>query len=162
VAAPAPAATSRPAGTARRRPTSEERNAAVRATLTPIAPGERPWVIKAGALLAFLSGAVQLVLYLAGVKLKVAGTRPQAGSTIVFAVLMFACAVGTWLMRYWAVLGLMALLAVLLLFFSFALVTASSLAGLAIALAGVGIAGVLFYKLVRVLSRIQMPKYPGR
>ncbi|MGZ4329023.1 MAG: hypothetical protein ACXVXL_13460 [Solirubrobacteraceae bacterium] len=40
------------------RPSSEERNAAVRATLEPYAPGERPWVIKVGALLALLTGAV--------------------------------------------------------------------------------------------------------
>ena len=156
----APAPTAVPAAPARR-PTSEERNAAVRATLTPLAPGERPWAIKIGAVLAFLTGAVQLVLYLAGVKLKVAGTHAAAGSTIVFAALMFACAVGTWLMRYWAVLGLMALLVLLLLFFSLALIKASSLVGFAIAIAGVAITGVLFYKLVRVLSRLQMPKPPS-
>ncbi|MGZ4249898.1 MAG: hypothetical protein ACXVUE_16520 [Solirubrobacteraceae bacterium] len=121
-----------------RRPTSEERNAAVRAALQPYAPGERPWVIKVGALLAFLMGAVQLVLYLAGVKLHVADTRPAAGSTIVFAGLMFACATGMWMMRYWAVLGF------------------------AIAIAGVCITGFLFFKLVRVLSRLQLPRYPGR
>jgi hypothetical protein len=33
---------------------------------------------------------------------------------------------------------------------------------LIIALAIVGIGGFLFYKLIRVLSRIQMPRYPGR
>ena len=89
-----------PAPEAGRRPTSEERNATVRATLQPFAPGERPWVIKVGALLAFLTGAVQLGLYVAGVKLHVADTRPAAGSTIVFAGLMFACATGMWIMRY--------------------------------------------------------------
>jgi hypothetical protein len=147
---------------AARRPTSEERNAAVRATLQPYAPGERPWVIKVGALLAFLTGAVQLVLYVAGVKLHVADTRPAAGSTIVFAGLMFACATGMWMMRYWAVLGFMALMALLLLFFSFALIKASSVLGFAIAIAGVAITGFLFFKLVRVLSRLQLPQYPGR
>jgi hypothetical protein len=34
--------------------------------------------------------------------------------------------------------------------------------GFAIAIAGLCIAGGLLYKLVRVLSRIQMPKYPAR
>ena len=98
----------------------------MRATLTPYRPGERPWVIKVGALLALLSGGVQLVLFLAGVKLKVAGTHPKAGSTIVFGALMFVCAGGMWLMRYWAVLGFMALLALLLLYFAIALIKASS------------------------------------
>ncbi len=34
--------------------------------------------------------------------------------------------------------------------------------GFAVAIAGVSIGGFLFYKLVRMLSRIQMPEYPGR
>ena len=77
---------------------SERRNAAVRATLTPYRRGERPWSIVVGAVLAALTGGVQLVLFLVDVKLKVAGTHAAAGSTIVFAGLMFACAVGMWLM----------------------------------------------------------------
>ena len=75
---------------------------------------------------------------------------------------MFTCAGGMWLMRYWAVLGFMALMALLLLYFSFALIKASSVLGFGIAIAGVCITGFLFFKLVRVLSRLQMPKYPGR
>lgn len=134
----------------------------MRATLEPLAPGERPWPIKAGALLALLIGGVQLVLFVAGTKLKVGGSRPSAASTIVFAGLMFLCAAGTWLKRYWAVLGLMALLALFALYFAIALVKASSVLGFAIAIAGLCIAGGLLYKLVRVLSRIQMPKYPAR
>jgi hypothetical protein len=140
---------------------SERRDAAIRATLSPLAPGERPWSIRAAALLAAATGGVQLVLFLAGVRLRVAGTHPAAGSTIVFAVLMFVCAIGVWLLRYWAVLGFMALLAIAVVNFSLALVRVSSLLGLAIALAGIGLPGFLFFKLVRVLSRIQMPKFPG-
>lgn len=141
---------------------SEHKDAAVRATLTPLAPGERPWAIKIGALLAALIGGLQLLLFALGVKLEVAGSHPQAGSTIIFAALMFVCAGGMWLLRYWAVLGFMALLALLLLYFTFALIKASSLLGFAIAIAGVCVCGFLFLKLVRVLGRIQMPKPPGR
>lgn len=140
---------------------SERRNAAVRATLTPYRHGERPWSIKVGAVLAALTGGSQLVLYLAGVNLKVAGTHPAVGPTIVFAALMFACAIGMWLMRYWAVLGFMALLGIAVVNFSLALVRVSSLLGLVIAVVGVALPGFLFFKLIRVLSRIQMPKYPG-
>jgi uncharacterized membrane protein (DUF2068 family) len=141
---------------------SEQRDAAVRATLTPLAPGERPWPILVGAILAALSGLVQLVLFLVGVKLKSTGLRASAGQTIVFAVLMFICAAGMWQLRYWAVLGFMALLAILVLFAVGALVKAASLVGVAITLAIVVAGGYLFFKLVRVLSRIQMPKYPSR
>jgi uncharacterized membrane protein (DUF2068 family) len=141
---------------------SEQRDAAVRATLTPLAPGERPWPILVGAGLAALSGLVQLILYLVGVRLKSTGLRASAGQTIVFAILMFICAGGMWQLRYWAVLGFMALLAILVLFAVAALVKVSSLVGLVISLAIVASGGYLFFKLVRVLSRIQMPKYPSR
>jgi len=141
---------------------SEARNEAVRATLTPLAPDERPWTIKISALIALLTGGVQLVLFILGVKLKVAGTHAQAGSTIVFGAIMLICATGVWFKRYWAVLGFMALLGITVTYFVLALIKVSSLLGLAIALAGAGGGGFLFYKLVRVLSRIQMPTYPGR
>jgi uncharacterized membrane protein (DUF2068 family) len=141
---------------------SEQRDAAVRATLTPLAPGERPWVITVGAALAAASGLTQLILFLVGVKLRTTGLHASAGQTIVFTVLMFLCAGGMWLMRYWAVLGFMALLAILLVFAVGALVQASNLLGLVVAVAIIGVGGYLFFKLVRVLSRIQMPKYPGR
>ena len=140
---------------------SARRDAAVRATLEPLAPGERPWPIVVGAILAALAGGVQLVLFLAGVKLKVAGTHAAAGSTIVFAVVMFVCAIGMWMLRYWAVLGFMALLAIAVTNFSLALLKVSNALGLGIAVAGIIIPGFLFFRLVRVLSRIQMPKFPG-
>jgi uncharacterized membrane protein (DUF2068 family) len=149
------------AAQARRRVTSEQKDAAVRATLTPMRPGERPWVITVGAVLAAASGLAQLGLFLAGVKLKTTGLKAAAGQTYVFTVLMLICAVGMWMLRYWAVLGFMALLAILILFAAGALIKVSSVIGAVIALAIVVIGGFLFYKLVRVLSRIQMPKYPG-
>jgi hypothetical protein len=145
-----------------RRSRSAERDAAVRAGLTPLEPGERPWPIVVGAILAAISGGAQLALWIFGVKLKVAGTHAQAGSTVLFGVLMFMCAIGMWFRKYWAVLGFMAILGITVCFFGLALIKASSLLGFAIGIAGVGIGGFLFYKLVRTLSRIQMPEYPGR
>jgi hypothetical protein len=125
-------------------------------------PGERPWVITVGAALAALNGLVQLILFLAGVKLTVAGARPAPVPVIAFAVLMFICAAGMWRMRYWAVLGFQALLAIVILTFALVLVRASSVLGAVISLVVVVIGGFLFYRMVRVLSRLQMPKYPGR
>jgi len=119
-------------------------------------------VVRVGAALAALSGLVQLILFLVGVRLRTTGLHASAGQTIAFAVLMFLCAGGMWFMRYWAVLGFMALLAILLVFAVGALIKAASLLGAGIALAIILVAGILFYKLVRVLSRIQMPKYPAR
>jgi hypothetical protein len=141
---------------------SAERDAAVRATLVPLAPGERPAVILIGAALAALSGVVQLVLFMAGVRIHSTGLQASAGQTIAFTVLMLLCAGGMLAMRYWAVLGFMALLAILMVFAAGALIKASSVLGAVIALAILVGGGYLFFKLVRVLSRIQMPKYPSR
>lgn len=141
---------------------SEHKDAAVRAMLTPLRPGERPWPIAVGALVAVLNGVVQLILYVAGVKLKVGSARPQAFSVIVFAILMFVCAGGMWRMKYWAVLGFQALLAIVILTFALVLIRASNVLGAVISLVVVVAGGFLFFRLVRVLSRIQMPRYPGR
>ena len=76
--------------------------------------------------------------------------------------LMLVCAAGMWQKRYWAVLGFQAILAIVVLIFSLLLIRASNLLGFAVGLVVVGGGGFLFFKLVRVLSRIQMPRYPGR
>jgi hypothetical protein len=67
-----------------------------------------------------------------------------------------------WRLWYGAVLGFMALLAIVATLFSLLLIEASNLLGLVVAVVVVGGSGYLFFKLVRVLSRIQMPRYPGR
>jgi hypothetical protein len=56
----------------------------------------------------------------------------------------------------------MALLAIIATIFALLLIEASNVLGLVVALAVIAGAGYLFFKLVRVLSRIQMPRYPGR
>jgi hypothetical protein len=109
-----------------------------------------------------LSGLGQVALLIFGVKLKVAGTQPQVGGTVLFAIVMVVCATGMWMMRYWAVLGFMVLLGIILAALFLALIKVSSILGLAVCLVGLGGGGYLFWKLVRTLSRIQMPKYPGR
>jgi hypothetical protein len=152
--APAPAAA--PPGR------SEARNAAVRATLTPLEPGERPWSLKIAVLIAALIGAGDLITVLVAGEFKVGGARAGAGGVILFSVLMLVCAVGMWQKRYWAVLGFQAILAFVILFFSLLGLRAANLLAVVASVLVVGGGGWLFYKLVRVLSRIQMPKYPGR
>ncbi len=81
---------------------------------------------------------------------------------VLFSVMMLVCAVGMWQLRYWAVLGFQAILAIVIVIFSLLLIRASNVLGFVVAIAIVGGGGYLFWKLVRVLSRIQMPTYPGR
>ncbi|MBV9683678.1 MAG: hypothetical protein JO046_17945 [Solirubrobacterales bacterium] len=152
MAAPAPASP---------RSRSEERNAAVRASLTPLAPGERPWAVRVATLIALLIGVGDLAVVIVDGSFRVGGAHTAPGGVVIFSVLMLACAWGMWQLRYWAVLGFQAILAFVILYFSLLLMRASNLLALVAALVVVGGGGYLFYKLVRVLSRLQMPEPPG-
>ncbi len=131
---------------------------AVRATLEPLAPGERPWPLLVSALLALTLVIANLVLVVGDIKLR--GAKPA--SEVVYLAVMLVCAYGLWRARYWAVLGFMALLLLTMLEAAVLLVRASNAAGVALTVVMLGGGGFLFYKLVRVLSRIQLPRPPGR
>jgi hypothetical protein len=118
--------------------------------------------VKVSALIAVALGAVNLVLFIAGTNLKVSGQQPHLPAILIFTALMLTCAVGMWMMRYWAVLGFQTLLAVGLVGFCLALVRVSSVLWALVCVIVIAAGGLLFYKLVRVLSRIQLPSRPGR
>ena len=139
---------------------SEKRNAEIRATLTPYEPGERPWIIVVCSLLACGLGLGELVLWLAGAT--IGGKHPAAGGIIAFTVVFVICGLGMWQMWYGAVLGFMALMAIVAVLFTLFLIEASNVWSALLALAIIGISGYLFFKLVRVLSRIQLPRTPER
>jgi hypothetical protein len=141
---------------------SQQRDAAARAALEPLAPGERPWPIIASAAVATLLGLSNLILFLVGAKPKVSGQHAQAPEILVFTALMLLCAYGMWRLRYWAVLGFQTLLAIGLLGFSLALIKVESIFWAFVCLVIIGITGTLFWKLVRILGRIQMPIPPQR
>jgi hypothetical protein len=138
----------------------EAKNAAARASLEPLGDGERPGAIVAAAAVALLLGLGNLAAYLAG--LEVNGRKPAFTGVAGFSGLMIVAAVGMFRLKYWAVLGFQALLALILLVFFLLLLRASSLRGLLVTLVALGVAGVLFYKLIRAMARIQMPERPGR
>ncbi len=62
---------------------------------------------------------------------------------------------GMWRQRYWAVLSFEALLAFQIIVTSLALVVASTVTAAAICVVAIGLGGWLFWKLVRVMGRIQ-------
>jgi hypothetical protein len=138
---------------------ANERNAAARATLNPLQPGERPWPLLAGVVLTTAAGIANLVLYIAGVKI---GGKHPAPSELIFTVVMLVCAAGMWRLWYQAVLGFMVLLALVIVYFSLLMVEASNLLGIVIPPIFIVGGGFLFWKLVRVLSRLQMPTRPQR
>ena len=77
-------------------------------------------------------------------------------------LIMGVCAWGMWRAKYWAVLGMEALLGLLIIIFALLLATAENLQSVAIAVAVILAAGTLFWKLVKGMARIQMPQRPER
>jgi len=156
-AAREPATAREPAAATPPRGRSEARNEEARAALTPYAEGERPWPITVSAILATGFGGYNLVSFLLGTKLHLDGQKPGTAGVLLFALVMFTCAGGMLRMRYWAVLGFQALLVLVLLTFAVLLIKVSNLAGLAVCLVGLSVGGVLFYKLVKAMGRMQVP-----
>jgi hypothetical protein len=76
------------------------------------------------------------------------------------AVVLALLAQGMYRKRYWAVLSFEALLAFQIIVTSLALVVASTWLAAAICLLSVGLGGWLFWKLVRVMGRIQASELP--
>jgi hypothetical protein len=113
------------------------------------------------AVICIVLAITNVVLFAAGTKPHVGGSKPQLPEILVFSGLMLACAYGMWRLRYWAVLGFMTLLAIGVLGFCLALIRVSNLWWALVCIAVIAVGGYLFLKLVRVLSRLQMPQPPG-
>ena len=132
---------------------------AARAALQPLAEGERPRAVTVAGALALVLGTANVASYLAGLDIR--GQRPQLLGVILYSALMFAAAWGCFRVRYWAVLGMQALLGLAVVIFSLLLIRAESLMAVVIAVAVIGGAGALFWFLVKAMARIQMPERPG-
>jgi hypothetical protein len=161
-AEPAPPAAGEPAGAetmSRGYARTREKDEAARAALEPLEPGERPTAVTVGAIVALIFGVANLVSYVAGVE--VAGDRPRAVGVIVYSGLMLLVAYGMWKAKYWAVLGMEALLGLIVVIFALLLVRAENVGELAIALAVIVLAAGLFWFLIKAMARIQMPERPG-
>jgi hypothetical protein len=138
----------------------EERNQAAREQLEPLATGERPLVVTAGAI---ISGAVAIsviVAYLLGAEVN--GDRPHLLQVIIPALLMGVMSIGMWRVRYWAVLGFQAVLALLIIAAVLGAISASTVGPIVGNLALIAIAGTLFYFMIRAMARIQMPERTRR
>ena len=136
----------------------EARNAQARASLRRLGEGERPTAVTVAAVVALLLGVTNVVLYAAGVR--VHGTT-VAGTVGVGAVLLVTAG-GMWRAKYWAVLGFQMVLGVTCVFSSLSLLVASSVPGALRSVAVAIAAGVLFWKLIRAMARIQMPERSPR
>jgi hypothetical protein len=136
-----------------RRVRGVERDQLARAALSPLGPDERPAPLR----VAIAVCVVLAIAVIAGAATvhdlsRHGGSLPGAA---LLAVVLALLAQGMYRRRYWAVLSFEALLAFQIIVTSLALVVASTLAAGAVCVVSVGLGGWLFWKLVRVMGRIQ-------
>ena len=135
---------------------SELKNAEARAALVPLRAGERPRAVTAAAIVATALVLAEVVLALAGYK--VHGHRPAWPGVVIFTALLTAMAWGLWRARYWAVLGMEALLGITMVLFALALPFAANLRAVLLAVGVLVPAAALFWFLIKAMARIQMPE----
>jgi len=135
---------------------SRARDDAVRASLEPLAPGERPLAVTVAAVVAAVLALANLAFFLAG--WEVAGEDPSPAGVLLFCAILAAAAVGMWLCRYWAVLGFQVLLGITLVYAGLSLLFPSNWRAFVLAVAVIALAGTLFWFLIRAMARIQMPE----
>jgi len=132
---------------------SSARDEQARAALEPLAPQERPPAL----LIAVAVAAVLAVAVLVG-GLTIHDLSSRGGSlagAIFLSGILAALALGMYRRRYLAVLGFEALLALQIILSSLALIIAASLLAAGEYVIALALGGWLFWKLVRVMGRIQ-------
>ena len=134
---------------------AELRNAEARAKLVPLEEGERPTAVTVAAVVAAVLVVANLALALGGYKIQ--GHKSSLPGAVVFTALLGAMAWGLWRARYWAVLGMEALLGITMLLFALALPFASNVRAVVVSLAILIPSALLFWYLIRAMARIQMP-----
>jgi hypothetical protein len=142
----------------------EERNREAREKLEPLEEGERPGIVTVGAVLSAIIAVVfwaSTVLAATG-HVTVRGSHPNAIAAGAVALLLTAMAWGMWRVRYWAVLGFEAFLALTLLSATLGLIQVESVLEAVGTALVIVIAGTLFYLMIRAMARIQMPERTRR
>jgi hypothetical protein len=130
-----------------------EREELLRAELEPLGEDERPPALRVAiAVCALLALAVILGATTIHNLSQHGGSLPGG---VFLTVILLLLALGMYRRRYWAVLGFEALLAFQIIVTSLALIVASTILAAAICVVSIGLGGWLFWKLVRVMSRIQ-------
>ena len=143
-----------------RRLRGEDRDAAIRAQLEPLAPGERPLAITIAAIVAAAIAIANVVVWIAG--WKVGGKQPSTAGALAFPAVMLVAAIAIWQRVYWAVLGFQALLALTILISGLSLLLAGNVQGALVSLAILVPASLLFWFLIRAMARLRMPARPTR
>jgi hypothetical protein len=135
------------------RPPRGQREEQIRQALRPLGDDEQPVAL----IVAIVVCVVLAIAVVAGAASihdlsRHGGSLPGAA---LLAVVLALLALGMYRHRYWAVLSFEALLAFQIIVTSLALVVASTIVAGTICLLSVGLGGWLFWKLVRVMGRLQ-------
>ena len=135
------------------------RDEAIRQSLEPLAPGERPRVVTIAAIVAFAFAIANVVATLTVDDLTSTNGNPTTVAIVTTAVLVVA-GLGMLARQYWAVLGFQCILGLQIVIFALALSRVQEWwVGLGLVVA-IGLLGWLFWKLIRAMARLQMPKHP--
>jgi len=135
---------------------SELRHAETRAARLPLGAGELPRAVTAAAVVATALVLAHVVLGLMGYKQH--GHCPSWPGVVTFTALLTALAWVLWCARYWAVLGMEALLGITMVLFALALPFAANLRAVLLAVGVLVPAAALFWFLIKAMARIQMPE----
>jgi peptidoglycan/LPS O-acetylase OafA/YrhL len=128
--------------------------------LLALDPDERPRALLAAVAVAALLALGVLIGALSVHDLSRHGGSLPAG--VFIAGVLLALALGMYRRRYWAVLSFQALLAFQIIVTSLALIVAETLLAAGICVVSIGLGGWLFWKLVRVMGRIQATEQQAR
>jgi hypothetical protein len=143
-----------------RRERNEQRDALMREALEPLAPGERPTPLVVAVVVAAVLAVGVLVGALTAHNLSSHGGSRIGG--LFLAAVLALLAGGMYNCRYRAVLGFEALLAFQIIVSCLALTVVSSLIVAVVLVVAVALGGWLFWKLIRVMGRIQVTEMRAR
>jgi hypothetical protein len=136
------------------RPPRGQREEQIRQALRPLGEDEQPV-----ALIVAIGACIVLAIAVIAGAASIHDLSRHGGSlpgAALLAAVLALLAQGMYRHRYWAVLSFEALLAFQIIVTSLALVVASTIVAGAICLLSVGLGGWLFWKLVRVMGRLQV------
>ena len=135
---------------------AEERNQQVRDELEPLAQGERPGVVTAGAIITALITISIAIGWLTGTEVN--GEKPRFVQALAPALLMGLMSWGMWRARYWAVLGFQLILVFLIFSAVYGLaLQAATIPQILATLGLLAVSGTFFWLMVKAMARIQMP-----
>lgn len=141
---------------------SEVKTQAVRDSLKPLAPGERPTAVTIAAIVAALMAIGNVVIALLTEPSNPDVRTAWMIQTLLISAVLLIAAVGMWRAKYWAVLGFQTLLAMQVLIAAISILVANNIWLVLLFLVLIAFASVLFWFLIRAMARLQMPESPDQ